>query len=78
MDLRFDAIDVQFDSIDSSFERLESKLEATFNQVARNAEAIHVTSGTQERHESILEVLSKRSIEQESCIRPITITNKMS
>ncbi|MFD1136730.1 hypothetical protein [Paenibacillus urinalis] len=50
-------------------ERIEKKLDATFEQVAKSSEVINEISATQERHERILEILSKRSIEQESYIR---------
>lgn len=59
----------KLDSIDDKIDRIEGKLDATFEQVAKSAEAINEVSATQERHERILEVLSKRSIEQESYIR---------
>ncbi|MNW68697.1 hypothetical protein D3C74_475320 [compost metagenome] len=49
--------------------RIEKKLDATFEQVAKSAEIINEIAVTQERHERILEILSKRSIEQESYIR---------
>lgn len=50
-------------------ERLEKQLDATFEQVAQSAETINEIAVTQDRHERILEVLSKRSIEHESYIR---------
>lgn len=49
--------------------RIEKKLDATFEQVAKSAEVINDLAERQERHERILEVLSLRSIEQESYIK---------
>jgi trimethylamine:corrinoid methyltransferase-like protein len=49
--------------------RIEKKLDATFEQVAQSAETINEIAATQDRHERVLEILSKRSIEQESYIR---------
>lgn len=49
--------------------RIEKKLDATFKQVAKSAETINEIAATQDRHERILEVLSKRSIEHEAYLR---------
>lgn len=56
-------------NIDIKVDRIEKKLDATFEQVAKSAEAINEISATQDRHERIFEVLSKRSIEHESYLR---------
>lgn len=59
----------KLESMDTKMDRIESKLDATFEQVAQSAETINEIAATQDRHERILEVLSKRSIEHESYIR---------
>lgn len=59
----------KLESIDDKIDRLEKKLDATFDQTAKSAEAINEIVASQERHEHILEVLSLRSIEQESMIK---------
>ncbi|KKO51158.1 hypothetical protein [Paenibacillus sp. DMB20] len=59
----------KLDTIDTKVDRIEQKLDATFEQVAKSAETINEIAATQDRHERILEVLSKRSIEHESYIR---------
>lgn len=59
----------KLDTIDTKVDRIEKKLDATFEQVAKSAETINEIAVTQERHERVLEVLSKRSIEHESYIR---------
>lgn len=59
----------KLESIYTKVDRIEQKLDATFDQVAKSAETINEIAATQERHERVLEVLSKRSIEHESYIR---------
>ncbi len=59
----------KLDSIETKVDRIETKLDATFEQVAKSAEQINDLVERQERHERILEVLSLRSIEQESYIK---------
>lgn len=59
----------KLESVDQKVDRIEKKLDATFEQVAKSAETINEIAATQERHERVLEILSKRSIEHESYIR---------
>lgn len=66
---RMDSLEAKVDSLDTKVDRIENKLDNTFEQVAKNTETIHEIAATQQRHERILEVLSKRSIEHEAYLR---------
>lgn len=53
------------------FETLEQKIDGLHEQVAENAENIEIIKDVQERQEKTLDILSRRSIDQEAEIKRI-------
>ncbi|MDB5055062.1 MAG: hypothetical protein JWM44_3112 [Bacilli bacterium] len=55
--------------VKSTVNRIEKKLDSTHEQVVRNSESITEILDGHERQDRILELLSKRSLEQEADIK---------
>lgn len=69
IEVKVEEVTTRLTALETKVDRIEKKLDLTFEQTGRNEEKINQINNTLERHERILEILSKRSIEQESYLR---------